>query len=113
RVKYHYNNGNIAADPKLASLNFLNAMERIPKLIEQEQTKITNLQQDIPVLKSVISGEWKKEDELKSLRAEVATLERKITLSLKPVDQSDQSAEQSADQSIPIPPEPQQRGVRM
>ncbi|MFR9618761.1 MAG: N-6 DNA methylase [Rikenellaceae bacterium] len=119
RVKYSYNNGNIASDSKLASLNFINAMERIPKLIEQEQVKITNLQQDIPVLKSVISGEWKKEDELKALKGEVATLERKITLSLKPIDKSDQSAEQSQDNgqattlSVPISPEPQQRGVRM
>ncbi|MFR9668093.1 MAG: hypothetical protein SNF68_09065, partial [Rikenellaceae bacterium] len=51
-------------------------------------------------LNSVISGEWKKEDELKTLRAEVATLERKITLSLKPIDKSDQSTEQSQGEGL-------------
>ena len=35
-IKYTYNNGNVASDPKLASLNFLKALERIPKLIEKQ-----------------------------------------------------------------------------
>ncbi len=122
-VKYSYNNGNIAADPKLATLNFINAMDRIPKLIEGEQAKIAKIKQDIPVLKGVIASEWKKEDELKALKGEAATLERKIALSLKPVEQGDNTQEQEQGQeneqgqtispSVSINPEPQQRGVRM
>lgn len=88
--KYSYNNGNMATDPKLASLNFLNALERIPKYIEQYQTANVKLEQDIPVLQQVVDSTWKKEDELKELKSELATLERKIQLSLKPMEQNEQ-----------------------
>ena len=93
--KYSYNNGNMATDPKLASLNFLNALERIPKYIEQYQTANVKLEQDIPVLQQVVDSTWKKEDELKELKSELATLERKIQLSLKPMEQNEQG--QNAD----------------
>ncbi len=100
-VKYNYNNGNIASDPKLASMNFLNALERIPQLIEQYVARGEKLQSDVPILQQTAAGTWRKEDELRDLKAEVAALERKIALSLKPVDQSDdkeQGKEQSKDE---------------
>ena len=81
--KYSYNNGNMAADPKLASLNFLNALERIPKYIEQYKTANENLERDIPILQDVVNGTWRKEAELKTLKSELSALERKIQLSLK------------------------------
>ncbi len=93
-VKYSYNNGNIASDPKLASMNLLNAMERIPQLIENHQAKGEKLASDIPILQKTAAGVWKREDELKDLKAEVAALERKITLSLKPIEQGDNAQEQ-------------------
>lgn len=83
-IKYTYNNGNIANDPKLATMNFLNALERIPKLIEQYQTANEKFERDVPILQQVVSSTWKKEDELKELKMEVAALERKIQLSLTP-----------------------------
>ena len=79
-------------------MNFLNALERIPQLIENHQAKGEKLVSDIPILQKTAAGVWKKEDELKDLKSEVATLERKITLSLKPVDQSDNSKEQNKDE---------------
>ncbi|CDN30501.1 putative DNA methylase [Mucinivorans hirudinis] len=94
-IKYTYNNGNIAADPKLASLNFLNALERIPKLIEQYKTANIKLEQDIPILLQVVQSTWKREDELKELKSEVAAMERKIQLSLTP-----QSSEQATNEPI-------------
>ena len=97
-VKYNYNNGNIAADPKLASMNFLNALERIPQLIENHQAKGEKLASDIPILQKTAAGVWKKEDELKDLKSEVAALERKIALSLKPIEQGDNSQEQGKDE---------------
>lgn len=81
--KYSYNNGNMAADPKLASLNFLNALERIPKYIEQYKTSNESLERDIPILQDVVNGSWRKEAELKTLKSELSSLERKIQLSLK------------------------------
>ncbi|OFY41172.1 MAG: DNA methylase [Bacteroidetes bacterium GWF2_40_14] len=81
--KYSYNNGNMAADPKLASLNFLNALDRIPKYIDQYKTTNESLERDIPILQDVVNGSWRKEAELKTLKSELSALERKIQLSLK------------------------------
>ena len=83
--KYTYNNGQIAmADTKAASMNFLNALERIPKLVEQYKAQNVTYERDIPILQQTVGGVWKKEDELKALKAEVAALERKIQLTLTP-----------------------------
>lgn len=80
------NNGNMAADPKLASLNFLNALERIPKYIEQYKISNESLERDIPILNDVVNGIWRKETELKILKSELSALERKMQLSLKTSD---------------------------
>ena len=83
--KYTYNNGQIAmADTKAAAMNFLNALERIPKLVEQYREKNIEYERDIPILQQTVGGVWKKEDELKQLKSEVAALERKIQLELAP-----------------------------
>ena len=73
----------MAADPKLASLNFLNALDRIPKYIDQYKTTNESLERDIPILQDVVNGTWRKEAELKTLKSELSALERKIQLSLK------------------------------
>lgn len=92
--KYTYNNGQIAmADPKAAALNFLNALERIPKLIEQYKTQNVSLERDIPTLQEVVNGSWKKEDELKQLKSELSVLERKIQVTLMPNQQVQPNAE--------------------
>ncbi len=83
--KYTYNNGQIAmADTKAAAMNFLNALERIPKLVEQYKAQNVTYERDIPILQQTVGGVWKKEDELKQLKSEVAALERKIQLELAP-----------------------------
>ena len=55
-MKYSYNNGRIAADPQLASMNFLNALEKIPSLIEKFRTDTEKIAKDIPVLQEVLNG---------------------------------------------------------
>jgi hypothetical protein len=83
--KYSYNNGQIAmSDHKAAALNFLNALERVPKLIEQYKTQNVTLKRDIPTLQEVVNGTWKKEENLKKLKSELSILERKIQLTLIP-----------------------------
>lgn len=83
--KYTYNNGQIAiSDTKAATMNFLNALERIPKLVEQYREKNVEYERDIPILQQTVGGVWKKEEELKQLKSEVAALERKIQLELAP-----------------------------
>ncbi len=93
-IKYTYNNGRMASDEKTASLNFLNALEKLPGLIEQEQKKVTALQKDLPVLQEVVHGEWKKETVLSDLKTELAALDRKIQLSIAP-EPNEQTTEQA------------------
>ena len=83
-IKYSYNNGIIAKDEKLASMNFLNALEKLPVYIEQEQKKIGEIQKDLPILHEVVNGTWSKEMRLSELKTELAAVERKIQLSIKP-----------------------------
>jgi hypothetical protein len=86
-IKYTFNNGQIATDPKLASMNFLNALEKLPGLIGQEQKKIREIEKDIPVLEEVVNNVWTKENALGELKNELAALDRKIQLSITPEQQ--------------------------
>ena len=83
--KYNYNNGQVAmADTKAAAMNFLNALERIPNIVEQYKSKNEVIERDLPILQEVAGKTWKKEDELKALKSELAALDRKIQLELAP-----------------------------
>lgn len=86
-IKYTYHNGYIAKDPKLAVMNFINALERIPGMIEKREKDNAELSKDIPVLKQIVAASWPKEGEIKQLGEELAALNRKIQLTLKPVGQ--------------------------
>ena len=83
---YHYNHGNLASDPRLASQNFINALGTIEAKLEKFQEDNKKLSEDIPVLREVVDGTWRKEPELAALRVELTDLDRKIQLSLKPMD---------------------------
>ncbi len=93
-IKYTYNNGIIAKDEKLAAVNFLNALEKLPGYIQQEQKKIAEIQKDLPVLQEVVNGTWSKENRLSELKTELAAVERKIQLSITP-DPKEEPAEQT------------------
>lgn len=84
-IKYTYNNGIIAKDEKLASMNFLNALEKLPSYLEQEQKKIVEIKKDLPILRDVVNGTWSKEERLSELKTELAAVERKIQLSITPI----------------------------
>ncbi|PXV61106.1 helicase-like protein [Dysgonomonas alginatilytica] len=92
-IKYNYNNGHIATDPKLASMNFLNALERIPKLIEKYQTDNERLSKDLPILKEVLDSTFRKEPELKDLKTQLIALDRQILLTLTTKDEPKQDAQ--------------------
>lgn len=83
-IKYTYNNGIIAKDPQTATMNFLNALEKLPGYIEQEQNKIVELQKDLPVLQEIVNDTWTKESRLGELKTELAAIDRKILLSIAP-----------------------------
>lgn len=81
--KYTFNNGHLAmADSKAAATNFLNALEKIPGIIYQRKEKNEALARDVPQLQEIAGKVWKKEDELKQLKSELAALDRKIQLDL-------------------------------
>ena len=82
-LRYNYNNGHLAmADTHAAATNFLNALEKIPGIIDQHQKRNEVLEQEIPQLQAIAGKTWKKEDELKQLKSELAALDRKIQLEL-------------------------------
>ena len=83
--RYNYNNGHLAmADTHAAATNFLNALEKIPGIIDQYKKKNEVLEQEISQLQAIAGKVWKKEDELKQLRSELAALDRKMQLELAP-----------------------------
>ncbi len=77
-IKYTYNNGH----PKLASTSFLKALERIPFLIDNHERLLEKAAKDIPVLEEVVNSRWRKEDELRKLKSDLAALDRKIQMTI-------------------------------
>jgi hypothetical protein len=70
-------------------------LEKIPSLIEKYQADTEKISKDLPVLQEIVNSTWRREDELKELKTELAALDRKIQLSLKPVGRGeDEPAEE-------------------
>lgn len=65
-------------------MNFINALERIPAMIEKREQENAELSKDIPVLQEVWRLHGPKDAEIKRLNEELATLNRKIQLTIKP-----------------------------
>ena len=61
----------------------------MPKLLEKYQTDTDKRMLDVPVLRQVVESVWSKENDLKDLKTGLTALERKIELSLKPIEQSE------------------------
>ena len=58
------------------------------------EKELTRAAQDIEIYKAMASGQWNKEDELRSLKAQVAELDRKIALTLAPVEEAEGAGEE-------------------
>ena len=108
-ILYNYNHGVMATDPKTAAQNFLNALDTMPKLLERYQADNEKLQKDIPVLKEVVEGTWRKEPELKALKDDLIKLDREIQLSLKPIEESE-GQESVQDNSVSTSNQSQSQG---
>ena len=101
-IYYTYNNGKLAADPKLACENFVNALERIPKVIESHEKEMAKVVANKEVYTNIANSSWKKEDELRSLKSEAAELDRKIALTLAPPDEEkDETEEKEQEENLP------------
>ncbi|KAA6339377.1 hypothetical protein EZS27_012681 [termite gut metagenome] len=99
-ILYNYNHGVMATDPKTAAQNFLNALDTMPRLLEKYQTDNQKIEKDIPVLKEVVEGTWRKEPELKVLKDDLIKLDREIQLSLKPIEESEGVAQNAPNKDI-------------
>ena len=89
-IYYTYNNGKLATDPKLACEKFVNALERIPKVIESHEKEMAKVAANKEVYTAIAGGAWKKEDELRSLKGQAAELDRKIALTLAPPEEEEE-----------------------
>lgn len=97
-IYYTYNNGKLASDPKLACENFVNALERIPKVIESHEKEMEKVAANKEVYTAIAGGSWKKEDELRSLKGQAAELDRKIALTLAPPEEENETEEEQQEQ---------------
>lgn len=93
-IFYTYNNGKLASDPKLACQNFINALERIPKMIEAHEKEMAKVVANKDVYTNIAGGSWKKEDELRALKGEAAELDRRIALTLAPPEEEKEEKEE-------------------
>ena len=101
--KYQYNYGHIAkSDPIAAANNFLNALQKIPSYIEQYDSRCKALEKEIPQLEEIAGKTWKKEEELKGLKAELAALDRKIQLELAPPQLAPEKEETNPATTLPM-----------
>ncbi|MDV3970128.1 DNA methylase [Elizabethkingia anophelis] len=100
-IKYTFNNGVMAKEPETASLNFLRALEKLPTYIKKEQEHMAEFQKDIPILQEVVNGTWIKEKRLNELKTELASIDRKIQLSLAPEKKEDTTEQVEQKQDVP------------
>lgn len=98
-IYYTYNNGKLANDPKLACLNFFNALERIPKVIESHEKEIAKVSANKEVYTAIANSSWKKEEDLRSLKAQAAELDRKIALTLSPPEEEEENLEKEVQET--------------
>jgi N12 class adenine-specific DNA methylase len=101
--KYQYNYGHIAkSDPIAAANNFVNALQKIQGYIEQYDSRCRTLEKEIPQLQEIASKVWKREDELKCLKTELASLDRKIQLELAPPQLAPEKEETNPAATLPM-----------
>ena len=81
-IKYTFNNGHLAAEPKTAATNFIRALDTIPSLMATYEKEKKQFTRDIPTFEQQIAAVWPKEEELKRLKTEAESLTRKIQLDI-------------------------------
>lgn len=67
----------------------------------KEQESIASYQKDIPVLQEVVNGTWTKESRLSELKTELASIERKIQLSIEPEKKGEPAEQVEKKQETP------------
>src|SRR5690606_7484350 len=79
-IKYTYNSGHVNVDnPKLAARHFINAIDRVGNLLEQQSKRITELDNEIILLERIAGKPFPKEQELSEAKQASERLGREIT----------------------------------
>ena len=70
-------------NPKLAARYFLNAIDRVDALKEKYQKNLHELKQNIQITEQIVIKPFEKDAELAQLKADVAKLEREISIKIQ------------------------------
>lgn len=109
QYKYKFNNGFIAmSDTHAACMNFLNALERIPAIIQQYEERQAKAKADLPTLQAIFDKTWSKEDELKQLKSDLTALDRKIQAEIAPKKEEEPEQSNNSTQRIEVSDNPSQ-----
>ena len=76
--RYCHNSGMLSGKPETVAYNFIRALEKLPRMMEEKQKEIEAMETDIPVLQRILEEKWDKMLKLQHLNMELDTLERKI-----------------------------------
>jgi len=81
-IKYQHNGGEMPRTPEIAAQFVHNALEKIPKIVEDQKKRVEDFKKDIDQLKEFVSKPWPHKQELSQLRQDLQRIERKIQDSL-------------------------------
>ena len=78
-LTYSYNNGYLTGrSPEVAARQFVRALEKLPGLLEGQQEKVENLNQQKKLLGDIANKPWSKSDKLQELKAELRQVESRL-----------------------------------
>lgn len=77
-LKYSFNNGILATDPKLATSNFIRALEQLPTYLERGDKKILELKRQHSRLSPVCNTSWVNQSQLDVLKENLSAVERRL-----------------------------------
>lgn len=109
---YEHNNGHLAMskDNRLGAVRYgVQALEKIPAIIQQYRNRNEALQRDIAEYQRIAGKAWGKEDELKGLKKEMEALDKKIQEGL---DNATQSMQKPQDELYKISKEERYHQVK-
>lgn len=83
-IFYTYNNGLLANDPKLKVANFLNALKKMPSLVESHEGKLEKARKDLKIDTDLLEKtQFPYEEKLAGLKADLKVVIAKIDANLK------------------------------
>lgn len=77
-IKYTHNNGKYPVSDQAAGMYFLNAISKLPGLIDTHNTSIKLLEKNLKEAASIKTQKWDRLDELNSLKEESSILKKRI-----------------------------------